>query len=106
KEINQYHHEAIRTLNETFKINTWVSLRGLEQLRNDGRYDSEFISSGVQGILDKFVCMNSNYFISGPKGCSRVTSTFTRIIAKERSNRIENKNNPDILNAVDRWKIF
>ncbi|RGB26365.1 hypothetical protein C1646_721377 [Rhizophagus diaphanus] len=88
-------------LNETFKINTWVSLGGLEQLRKNEKYDTEFIGPGIQGILDKLVCVNSNYFIAGPKGCSRILSTFTKAIADERSNRLDS----GLLNVIDRWKI-
>ncbi|CAG8518412.1 9907_t:CDS:2 [Rhizophagus irregularis] len=90
--ITNYHHDAIRMLNETFKINTWVSLGGLEQLRKNEKYDTEFIGPGIQGILDKLVCVNSNYFIAGPKGCSRILSTFTKAIADERSNRLDSVN--------------
>jgi hypothetical protein len=103
KEITNYHHDAIRTLNETFKINTWVSLGGLEQLRKNDKYNKELSGSGIQGILDKLVCVNSNYFISGPKGCSR-SSSFTRAIADKRSNRIKNKDS-GLLNIIDRWEI-
>ncbi|CAB4412964.1 unnamed protein product [Rhizophagus irregularis] len=99
--ITNYHHDAIRMLNETFKINTWVSLGGLEQLRRNEKYDTEFIGPGIQGILDKLVCVNSNYFIAGPKGCSRILSTFTKAIADERSNRLDS----GLLNVIDRWKI-
>ncbi|EXX54844.1 hypothetical protein RhiirA1_532185 [Rhizophagus irregularis] len=99
--ITNYHHDAIRMLNETFKINTWVSLGGLEQLRKNEKYDTEFIGPGIQGILDKLVCVNSNYFIAGPKGCSRILSTFTKAIADERSNRLDS----GLLNVIDRWKI-
>ncbi|EXX54834.1 hypothetical protein RirG_230770 [Rhizophagus irregularis DAOM 197198w] len=102
--ITNYHHDAIRTLNETFKINTWVSLGGLEQLRKNEKYNKELNGSGIQGILDKLVCMNSNYFISGPNGCSRVISKYTKAIANERSNRIKNKDS-DLLNVIDRWEI-
>src|SRR5204862_7777178 len=100
--INHYHHDAMRTLNETFKINTWVSLKSLEQLRKDEKYHIELAGAGIQGILDKLVCINSNYFISGPKGCSRVSSSFTKAIAKERRNRIIDH---DLLNIIDRWKV-
>jgi hypothetical protein len=102
--INNYHHDAIRTLNENFKINTWVSLGGLEQLRKDEKYKKELNGSGIQGILDKLVCVNSNYFISGPKGCSRVSSSFTRAIADERSDRIKNKDH-SLINIINRWKL-
>ncbi|RIA95656.1 hypothetical protein C1645_816351 [Glomus cerebriforme] len=104
-DITNYHHDAMRMLNETFKINTWVSLEGLEQLRKDGKYDAEFLGAGIQGILDKLVCINSNYFISGPVGCSRILSTFTKAIAEERRNRIEKKDH-SLLNIIDRWRIF
>ena len=65
-------------------------------------WSSEFTGAGIQGILDKLVCINSNYFISGPEGCSRVRSTFTKAIAKERRDRIIDH---DLLNIIDRWKV-
>ncbi|GBC05610.1 hypothetical protein RclHR1_06310006 [Rhizophagus clarus] len=101
RNLSHYHHDAIKTLNETFKINTWASLGGLEQLRKNNQYKKELNGSGIQGILDKLVCINSNYFISGPKGCSRVVSSFTKAIASERSNRIDDKDS-SLLNIIDR----
>ncbi|GBC05612.1 hypothetical protein RclHR1_06310008 [Rhizophagus clarus] len=102
KNLSHYHHDAIKTLNETFKINTWVSLGGLEQLKENNQYDKELNGPGIQGILDKLVCINSNYFISGPKGCSRVSS-FTKAIANERRDRIKN-NDHSLLNTINRWE--
>ncbi|GBC05607.1 hypothetical protein RclHR1_06310003 [Rhizophagus clarus] len=103
KEVTKYHHDAIRTLNETFKINTWVSLGGLKQLRKNKQYNIEMNGSGIQGILDKLVCINSNYFISGPKGCARVSS-FTKSIADKRNDRIKN-NDHSLLNVINRWQL-
>ncbi len=101
RKLTHYHHEAMRTLNETFKLNTWVSLGGLEGLRKDKKYKSEFEGAGISGILDKLVCIHSNYFISGPIGCSRSRSSFTDIIIKGRTKL----NDSNLLNIVDRWKF-
>ncbi|GES82135.1 GDP-fucose protein O-fucosyltransferase family protein [Rhizophagus clarus] len=105
KDITNYHHEAIRMLNETFKINTWVSLGGLEDLRKDKNYHSEFVGPGLQGILDKLVCIDANYFLAGSFGCSRILSTFTKSIEDERKDKIRNIDS-GILNTIDRWKII
>ncbi|GBC05611.1 hypothetical protein RclHR1_06310007 [Rhizophagus clarus] len=102
--ITNYHHEAIRAINETFKINTWVSLGGLKQLRENRLYNEELGGPGIQGILDKLVCVNANYFISGPEGCSRVVSTFTKVIVSERNERLKNRDH-SLLNTIDRWQM-
>lgn len=104
RQLTHYHHEAIRKLNDTYKINTWVSLGGLDQMRKDEKYQSEFTGAGMSGILDKLVCIKSTYFISGPKGCSRFSSSFTKIIASSRSDIIKREDDHGLLNVMDRWR--
>ncbi|CAB4388984.1 unnamed protein product [Rhizophagus irregularis] len=77
--ITNYHHDAIKLLNGTFNLNTWVSMKTLNYLFNEfPDYENEIIEelqgSGIQGIFDKLILTNSNYFISGPEGCAHVKS--------------------------------
>jgi hypothetical protein len=100
--IRKEHRIAIQMLNSTFDINTWVSLNAFKNFRNDKRYDSEFISSGIHGILDKLTCIQSDYFISGPKDCCRIRSTYTKLIGEARKNLIDG-GDTRIRNTITRW---
>jgi hypothetical protein len=101
--IEKYHKLAIQMLNSTFNINTWISLNAFKEFRNDKNYDSEFISSGIHGILDKLTCIQSDYFISGPKDCCRIRSSYTKLIGDARKNLIES-GDTRIRNTITRWK--
>ncbi|CAJ0831759.1 1670_t:CDS:2 [Entrophospora sp. SA101] len=78
--------------NGSINIKTWKSLNafgylnyiGKEEKNNGDLLVNELQGSGVQGILDKLVCINSNYFLSGPEGCCKVLSSYTRQIANSR----------------------
>ncbi|CAG8750830.1 12082_t:CDS:1, partial [Racocetra persica] len=109
RKLSNFHKEAIKILglNNSFvnssdhiKFNTWVSMDGLSQIRNDPKYAKEFKGPGIQGILDKLICINAKYFLRGPKGCARVTSSFTQAIIKERKMLID-KN--DLINTDSFW---
>jgi hypothetical protein len=101
--VNTYHQTAIQMLNHTVNFNTWVSLNAFEKFRNDKRYASEFSGSGIHGILDKLTCMQADYFLSGPKGCCRILSTYTRLIGEARKALIDS-GNKRIRNVVTRWR--
>ncbi|CAG8676188.1 5480_t:CDS:1 [Funneliformis caledonium] len=107
--IGPQHHNAIKSLNETFKLNTWITMKALNVLfdefpDNDKELDDEFNGSGIQGIFDKLVMIDSNYFISGPKGCAHVKSKFSRKI-KEARIKLMQEEDFNILNDITRWPL-
>ncbi|CAG8567824.1 7975_t:CDS:2, partial [Gigaspora margarita] len=63
---------------------------------HNSKYEKEFKGSGIHGILDKLVCINAKYFLKGPKGCARTSSTFTSIIVNERTKLKKN----DLMNIA------
>ncbi|CAG8543924.1 2582_t:CDS:2, partial [Cetraspora pellucida] len=91
-EISDSHKKAMEILglngnssvnnnsNHQIKFNTWVSMNGFSQIRNHPKYETEFNGAGIHGILDKLICIQADYFLSGPKGCARLDSSFTRAI--------------------------
>ncbi|CAB4412987.1 unnamed protein product [Rhizophagus irregularis] len=101
--VEKYHKLAIQMLNSTFDINTWISLNALKEFRNNEYYDSEFNNSGIHGILDKLICIQSDYFISGPRDCCRILSTYTKLIGEARKNLIDS-GDTRIRNTITRWK--
>ncbi|CAG8699160.1 992_t:CDS:1, partial [Racocetra fulgida] len=104
--ISYFHKEAIEILglnvnnSKHIKFDTWISMDAFSQIRDDPKYKSEFKSAGIQGILDKLVCMQAKYFLKGPEGCARTSSTFTSAIVEER-NKFKNKYN--LINIVSYW---
>ncbi|CAG8499020.1 3398_t:CDS:2 [Dentiscutata heterogama] len=98
-EFSEFHKEAIKIF-EHIKFDTWVSLDGFSQIRNDSKYRAEFRGSGIHGILDKLVCINAKYFLMGPKGCARTISSFTSTIVEEREKL---KDKYDLINVVSKW---
>ncbi|GBB93387.1 hypothetical protein RclHR1_02160013 [Rhizophagus clarus] len=101
--VEKYHELAFQMLNSTFDLNTWISLNAFEKFRNNRYYDVEFKSSGIHGILDKLICIQSNYFISGSKDCCRIRSTYTRLIEKSRIKLLED-GDMRLRNTLRRWK--
>ncbi|CAG8774541.1 29344_t:CDS:2 [Gigaspora margarita] len=97
--ISKFHKKSIEIL-EHIKFDTWISLDGFSQIRNNSKYEKEFKGSGIQGILDKLVCINAKYFLKGPEGCARTSSTFTGIIVNERTKL---KKKCDLINIVSSW---
>ncbi|RIB06642.1 hypothetical protein C2G38_2147949 [Gigaspora rosea] len=97
--ISKFHKESIEII-EHIKLDTWISLNGFSQIRNNSKYEKEFKGSGIHGILDKLVCINAKYFLKGPKGCARTSSTFTRIIVDERKKL---KKKYDLINIASSW---
>ncbi|RIA95655.1 hypothetical protein C1645_460168 [Glomus cerebriforme] len=100
--VGKYHRKAMQMLNSTLNLNTWVSLNALKEFKNDKKYASEFSSSGIHGILDKLTCIQADYFLSGPKNCCRIRSTYTRLISEARQALIDN-GDKRIRNAITRW---
>ncbi|GES82136.1 hypothetical protein GLOIN_2v1470381 [Rhizophagus clarus] len=100
--IKKEHRLAIQMLNSTFDLKTWVSLNAFKEFREDKNYNSEFKGSGIHGILDKLICIQSDYFISGPKDCCRIRSTYTKLIGEARKNLID-KGDKRLRNVITRW---
>ncbi|CAG8779347.1 6710_t:CDS:1, partial [Racocetra persica] len=98
RKITKFHKEAFKILglynssdhmkfvnsSDHIKFNTWISMDGLSQIRKDPMYNREIKKPGIQGILDKLICINANFFLRGRKGCARVSSSFTSTIIGER----------------------
>nr|CAG8433141.1 660_t:CDS:2 [Entrophospora candida] len=85
--ITIHHIKAMEILTSSVNIKTWQSLNAFEYLKYIGQEEDkenlligELQGPGVQGILDKIVCINSNYFLSGPRSCCRIQSTYTKIL--------------------------
>nr|CAG8433140.1 659_t:CDS:1 [Entrophospora candida]CAG8586489.1 12856_t:CDS:1 [Entrophospora candida] len=111
--ITIFHVKAMEILASSIKdIKTWKSLNAFGYLKYIGKEEenkenllfNELQGPGVQGILDKIICINSNYFLSGPKGCCRSQSTFTKQIADSRKQLLI-EGNINILNDITRWKF-
>ncbi|RHZ67398.1 hypothetical protein Glove_301g8 [Diversispora epigaea] len=100
------HREAFEIVKEGIDVETWVSTSALEYLHKypelSFAVEDELRKGGVQGIMDKLILVQSNFFISGPIGCCRYSSTFTQKIAESRR-RLINEGDKRIENLVDRW---
>nr|CAG8433136.1 655_t:CDS:2 [Entrophospora candida] len=105
--ITSHHIKAMKILISAIKdIKTWKSLDGFGYLKYIGKEEEnkenilfkELQGAGVQGILDKLVCINSNYFLSGPNGCCKSSSYTRQIEATRKQLLIEG--NKNILNDV------
>ncbi|CAG8561701.1 9692_t:CDS:1, partial [Dentiscutata heterogama] len=105
KNIGESHHTAMKILHSSFNVNTWVSTRALDYLQLypiEGEHLKEELSGGgIQGIFDKLILLNADYFIAGPEGCCRLRSTFTFDVEERRQELF--KNNETIKNIIDRW---
>jgi len=103
-EVSEQHHNAIKLLNDTFKLNTWISTEFLNVLYNEyPGYEEELVEYGIQGIFDKLIITNSNYFISGPEGCDFISAKFSRKIGEARKKSMIN--DKSILNEMSRWPL-
>ncbi|CAG8479947.1 8606_t:CDS:2 [Diversispora eburnea] len=100
------HREAFRIVTEGINVETWLSTSALEYLRKypemSFAVEDELSKGGVQGIMDKLILVQSNFFISGPIGCCRYSSTFTQKIVEWRE-RLMIEDDKRIENLVDRW---
>jgi len=89
--ITNFHTIAIQSLNSSLNLNTWVSMHPFDNLKNDKRLEGELKGAGIQGILDKLVLIQADYFVSCPKMCGRVLSKFTRKVREARTKEIMKK---------------
>jgi len=95
--LNNNHHEAMKLLNSTFILNTWVSMKSLDFLYEKfpeykKEIDQEFEKSGIQEIFDKLILINGDYFISGPRNCASTLSNFTKSVSQARRKLIKGGN--------------
>ncbi|CAG8509126.1 2751_t:CDS:1 [Cetraspora pellucida] len=108
--IYEEHHTAMKILNSSLNINTWVSTHALDylQLTLDPTKKElllkELSGGGIQGIFDKLILIQADYFIGGPKNCCRYLSTYTLQVEEARMQLL--KNNGTIKNKIDRWKLY
>lgn len=99
--LTDFHHDAMRYLNSSVNLNNWVTMDVLGDLRQDMAFESEFVGAGMSGIVDKLICINSNYFLATPEGCGRERSTFTTMITDERNSIMISKNKGDLNSSLD-----
>ncbi|CAJ0833346.1 18280_t:CDS:2, partial [Entrophospora sp. SA101] len=89
------HHLAISYLNSLLSVKTWVSMKALDYLSDDKRLDQKAVQhelkgAGVQGIMDKLILMNADYFVSGPSGCARIRSLNLKQLVQDLSSKCKN----------------
>ncbi|CAG8500048.1 1636_t:CDS:1, partial [Cetraspora pellucida] len=105
--IYEEHHSAMKILNSSFNINTWVSTHMLDYLKSyptkEEQLQIELEGTGIQGIFDKLILIQADYFIGGPIGCCRYDSTYTNYVMETRKELF--KNNGTIKNIIDRWEL-
>ena len=104
KLLTENHHQAMRILNSTFEVHSWVSSNIFSELRNDETFEIEFLGAGMPGIVDKLVCMDADYFLATPKRCGRVQSTYTTMIIDARKASMQLEVKPQLKNIVERWR--
>ncbi|CAG8618825.1 2572_t:CDS:1 [Cetraspora pellucida] len=104
--VKKTHHDAVKILNSSMHLNTWMSTNSLEYLEEIPELSEilkqEFEGPGVQGIMDKLILILSNYFVIGSEGCCRVHSSFTGRVIRSRMAMMK-AGNPRIKNIVSHW---
>ena len=87
RNLTHYHHDAISKLKSEFIILDYISLDILKDMRNNPKYAEEFQGAGINGIIDKLMCIHSTVFFHGTESCAR-KSSFTERIINERENML------------------
>ncbi|KAF0459872.1 proteophosphoglycan 5 [Gigaspora margarita] len=105
--IGEKHHTAMKILTSSFDVNTWISTHALDYLQmypiGSEQLQEEMSGGGIQGIFDKLILRNADYFIAGPEECCRYRSTYTYNVMEARQELFEN--NGTIQNIIDRWEL-
>ncbi|CAG8615977.1 12502_t:CDS:2 [Gigaspora margarita] len=105
--IRGNHHTAMKILNSSFNVNTWVSTHALDYLQlypmGGEQIQEELSGGGIQGIFDKLMLINADYIIAGPKECCRIVSSYTYNVVEARQELF--RNNRTIKNTVDHWEV-
>jgi hypothetical protein len=103
---SQDHHKAMEILNSTIKLNTWNSMNSFNSLlKNDNIREGtkEFNGRGINGILDKLIAINSDYFLTNPPGCGiNYKDDFILTVTSSRSEMM-NEGNERLLNLITHW---
>ncbi|CAG8462868.1 1508_t:CDS:2 [Cetraspora pellucida] len=103
-QLTKYYNLTMKVLNSTKNINisSWVTFDAFGKLRDKVGDDDEFrATDGVQQILDRIVCIDADYFLSGPSKCCEQSNAFTKTVINARSELY--KFNPSLQNIISRW---
>ncbi|CAG8839095.1 37862_t:CDS:2, partial [Gigaspora margarita] len=105
-EIKKEHHKVVKVLNSSMHLDTWKSTNSLEYIDKfpelNEMLQKEFREARVQGIIDKLILVLSDYFVTGPEGCCRARSSFTRRIVRARIEMMKAEN-LNIKNIISHW---
>ncbi|CAG8588648.1 7432_t:CDS:2 [Paraglomus occultum] len=94
-ELTEDHHRAAKMVVNNLDFYTWQRLNTtLPPFENDefvaiGKKPVDKERLGVLAIWDKLVLMHANWFVSGPVGCCRSTSSYTAQVVKGRGTIME-----------------
>jgi len=79
RDLHENHHAAIRSLMDAFSSDGALAPLRLTSLAQEIKASEERhgmrledMDSGLKGILDKLIAMQSNWFIAGTRSCSRL----------------------------------
>ncbi|CAG8560540.1 15176_t:CDS:1, partial [Racocetra fulgida] len=103
-QLTKYYNQAMSVLNSTTNVNisSWVTFDTFGKLRDKMGNEDEFrATDGVQQILDRIVCIDADYFLSGPSECCEQLNAFIKTVFNARSELY--KSNPSIQNIISRW---
>ncbi|RIA95667.1 hypothetical protein C1645_816366 [Glomus cerebriforme] len=101
---SRYYRRVIHLLNSTMTINTWYSLNAFSKISQKEDYLEEFKGKGIANILDKLVCINSDYFITAPSECfSKSSNNFIKDIINTREKLYYDYDNQKIQNIISKW---
>ncbi|RIA86573.1 hypothetical protein C1645_779447 [Glomus cerebriforme] len=104
--LTQDHHKAIEILNSTIKLNTWSTMKSFNNLLENNivkENTKEFNGRGINGILDKLIAINSDYFLTSPPGCGiNYKDDFILAVSNART-ELMNEGNERLLNTITHW---
>ncbi|CAG8731524.1 24785_t:CDS:2 [Gigaspora margarita] len=102
--LTKYYNQVMMILNSTIGINihSRISFDVFGELRNKVGDNDEFIATdGVQRILDRIICIDADYFLSGPANCCEQLNAFTKTIVNARTEL--SKSEIKLQNIISRW---
>ncbi|RHZ72462.1 hypothetical protein Glove_242g85 [Diversispora epigaea] len=113
RNITAFHYKAMGIIKSSpILFKNWTSINIIKYLKNvnalkkfgekfEQELGKELTGPGIQGIFDKLILLHSDYFIGGPAGCCRTTSSFTNYITNGR--KILKEKNKKIKNIYTQW---